>query len=178
MDFHQIDYLKTGNQRQKDAYRVIQKLNIMDDLSEYNPLLCGTIPINLDIKGSDLDMIMEVSDFNRFESKVAGLYSHLENFKQKRTFIRNRPVIKANFFFEGFEFELFGQSQTVEKQYAYLHMIIEHALINENPTLRDEVIALKKKGYKTEPAFCHLLGLEGDPYDRLIEYGKEKKIIS
>ncbi|WP_429663416.1 DUF4269 domain-containing protein [Bacillus gobiensis] len=32
--------------------------------------MCGTLPIGIDIEGSDLDIIMEVNDFNRFENRV------------------------------------------------------------------------------------------------------------
>ncbi len=42
-------------------------------------------------------------------------------------------------------------------------------LIISNPEMkskafRQEIIALKKQGYKTEPAFAMALGLKGDPY--------------
>jgi len=52
-------------------------------------------------------------------------------------------------------------------------MVIEHLIMEQFPNIRREVIHLKKQGYKTEPAFCKILGLDGDPYDSLIEYGKK-----
>jgi hypothetical protein len=85
---------------------VIKNLGIMEALSDYHPILCGTLPIGIDIEGSDLDIIMDVSDFNRFENRVNILFGEREDFKLKRVMIRNIPVIKANFQFQGFEFEL------------------------------------------------------------------------
>ncbi|RAL22572.1 DUF4269 domain-containing protein [Thermoflavimicrobium daqui] len=175
--FNTIDYLQFGNEKQKLAYKAIRNLGIMDNLSEYNPTLCGTFPIGIDIVGSDLDMIMEVDDFHQFEEKVETLYGDKKDFKLKRLLIREVPVVKANFIFDGFEFELFGQSQPVKEQYAYLHMIIEYALMKQFPSLREEVIKLKKQGLKTEPAFCRVLGLEGDPYEKLLEFGEYMGII-
>jgi hypothetical protein len=175
--FTRIEYLKSGNEKQRNAYKAINELGIMEDLHEYQPVLCGTIPIGIDVKGSDLDIIMEVTDFERFEKTAASLYSGLENFNIKKRTIRNVPVIKANFLFQGFEFELFGQPVPVHKQYAYLHMVIEHALLEQYPHIKDEIIRFKQEGYKTEPAFCKVFGLEGDPYERLIEFGKEKGIV-
>ncbi|ALC83646.1 alpha/beta hydrolase [Bacillus gobiensis] len=140
-------------------------------------MLCGTLPIGIDIEGSDLDIIMEVNDFNRFENRVITLFGDRENFKLKRVVIRNIPVIKANFLLEGFEFELFGQPQPSNRQYAYLHMIIENAIMEKCPSIREKVINLKKQGFKTEPAFCTVLRLDGDPYEKLIEYGKANGMI-
>eukprot|EP01132_Coremiostelium_polycephalum_P010801 gene10801-13222_t len=70
--FKQIEYLNEENatSKQKQAYNVINELGIMKDLSEYTPTLCGTIPISIDIEGSDLDIIMEVHDFNTFNQKI------------------------------------------------------------------------------------------------------------
>ncbi len=150
----------------------------MEELSLYTPVLCGTLPIEIDIDGSDLDIIMEVHDFTSFKKQVENKYGHFETFRIKEVTIRNIPVIKANFTYENFEFELFGQPQAVIEQNAYLHMIIEDQILKNLPTLRKQVIRLKQQGWKTEPAFCKLLGLnESDPYLSLIEYGKAKSLI-
>lgn len=87
------------------------------------------------------------------------------------------PTVKANFLFNGFEIELFGQPQSTTRQYAYLHMVIEAQLMHQNPGIKEKVISLKKQGYKTEPAFCKVLGLEGDPYRRLLDFGMKHGII-
>ncbi|MFA1819779.1 DUF4269 domain-containing protein [Virgibacillus oceani] len=174
---HPINYFKTENEKQKRAYKVIQSLHLMNDLKEFTPILCGTIPLGIDVDSSDLDIIMEVNDFPRFEQKIRKLHSKHDNFKIKHTNIRGQKVIKANFFDRGFEFELFGQSQPVFEQHAYLHMIIEQSLLEKIPYLKEKVIKLKKRGYKTEPAFCEVLGISGDPYDNLIIYGKNNGMI-
>ena len=175
--FETIDYLQFGSKIQKQAYEAITSLSIMENLSEFNPILCGTLPIGIDIEGSDLDIIMEVYNFNKFEQKIKSLFYNKEKFILRNTMINNTPTVIANFFFDGFEFELFGQSLPITQQYAFLHMVIENYLITNNPTIRDEVILLKKHGMKTEPAFCKVLGLEGNPYEVLIDFGKHKGII-
>jgi hypothetical protein len=175
--FQTIEYLKTGNDKQKKAYNAIQYLNIMNDLHEFTPILCGTIPLRVDTENSDLDIIMEVNNFAGFEERIRGLYNKQKNFQIKHTKIRGRKVVKANFFYQNFEFELFGQAQPIHKQYAYLHMMIEHALLKENPDLKEKVIQLKKQGYKTEPAFCEALEISGDSYENLIIYGRNRGIV-
>ncbi|MNO76159.1 hypothetical protein D3C76_672280 [compost metagenome] len=37
---------------------------------------------------------------------------------------------------------------------------------------RERIILLKTSGWKTEPAFAKALGLEGDPYEALLELEK------
>lgn len=175
--FEKIDYLQLGNEKQIRAYKAISNLGIMDNLSEYNPTLCGTFPLGIDIVGSDLDIIMDVVDFLPYEKMVETLYGDKENFIIKRLLIREDSVVKTNFIFGGFEFELFAQPQPVKEQYAYLHMVIENFLLEQFPYIRAEVTQLKKEGFKTEPAFCEVLGLEGDPYDSLLNYGRRMGII-
>lgn len=178
MMFNNINYLKKGNEKQKRAYEAIEVLGVMEQLSEYDPTLCGTLPIEIDIADSDLDIIMEVHDLQQFEKAITELYHDKENFQIKRRIMRGIPVVKANFLFFGFEFELFGQPQPVEKQNAYLHMIIEHALIMESPHVKADVITLKQQGFKTEAAFCKVLGLDlEDPYESLLTYGKKRGFI-
>ncbi|WP_406945989.1 DUF4269 domain-containing protein [Halobacillus sp. SY10] len=175
--FDLFEGMKRGNKRQRDAYTTIKELCIFDELSIYNPMLCGTIPIGIDLDNSDLDIVMDVKDLRLFEKKLDALYGDKPGFTMKRTIIRGREVVKANFLSNNFELELFGQDQSTYFQNAYLHMIIEHELLKDNPTLKGKVIDLKKQGYKTEPAFCKLLGIAGDPYEGLVQYGIKERII-
>ncbi|WP_202080956.1 DUF4269 domain-containing protein [Caldalkalibacillus salinus] len=177
--FTPINSLRRGNPTQRDAYKVLESLGVMHDFATYNPILCGTIPIGINVDTSDLDIIMEVPkhQFQVFEEKLLEYYADKEDFTIKRTTIRGQSVIKANFCYHGFDFELFGQPQPVQQQYAYLHMVIEHHILKEAPELKSQIINLKKQGLKTEPAFCQVLGLRGDPYERLIEYGRQRGMI-
>jgi hypothetical protein len=169
--------MKTGNIKQQEAYSAIMDLCVFDELHAYNPVLCGTLPIGIDIKGSDLDIIMEVQELDFFAEQLQTLYADKENFSLKRTTIRGKEVVKANFIFRNFEFELFGQAQPVHKQFAYLHMMIEYELLKRKPGLKEKVIYLKNQGYKTEPAFCKLLNIGGDPYEGLILFGVKEGIV-
>nr|WP_228547503.1 DUF4269 domain-containing protein [Filobacillus milosensis] len=172
-----INYLKNGSATQKQAYKAIIELNIMNDLSGYNPVLCGTIPLNINTSTSDLDIILEVHDFNSFEIEVQSLYSDYKSYSMKNYEVRGTPTYKVNFVCKGFEFELFAQPVPVHNQHAYQHMIIEENIIKQNPRVKGEVLRLKEQGVKTEPAFCKVLGLKGDPYQGLIEYGKKNNMI-
>ncbi|MFC0190174.1 DUF4269 domain-containing protein [Fictibacillus aquaticus] len=175
--FLSIDYLEVGNKKQREVFDLLKRTGMMNRLSKYTPVLCGTIPIGIDIEGSDLDIILFVEELDFFEEEVKRLFVDREGFRIKRLNVRNVRVIKANFFAGGYEFELFGQPRPVTEQYAYLHMVIEHVLMKRIPGLKENVIKLKKSGVKTEPAFCQLLGIEGDPYEQLILYGKNNDII-
>ncbi len=49
-------------------------------------------------------------------------------------------------------------------------MLIEYKLLLEKgEEFRKEIISLKKQGYKTEPAFAKLLGVEGNAYEGLLK---------
>ncbi|GAA0452242.1 DUF4269 domain-containing protein [Alkalibacillus silvisoli] len=175
--FDSLIALKNGTKKQRQAFHAIQELNLLNDFTQYNPVVCGTIPLQIDIDSSDLDVILNVHDFDYFERKALNLYRDLSEFRIKRTMIKNQPVIKINFHYHEFEFELFGQNQPTHNQHAYLHMIIQAAILNERPKLKDEVIILKQQGYKTEPAFCSVLNIEGDSYIGLLRYGREQGYI-
>lgn len=170
--------MKYGNVRQRRAYHAIDELNIMNDFHAFHPIVCGTIPITLDTENSDLDIIMEVHLLKEFEEKLWFLYGNLDHFQLKRTFIRGMEVRKAKFVFRDFLFEIFGQSKPTYLQNAYLHMVIEHKLMEEDDSIKKRVMKLKQQGYKTEPAFCKVLGIKGDPYEGLIRYGLQRELIT
>lgn len=174
--FTSITYLQSGNDKQQKVYEVMNKLNIMADLALYSPVLCGTIPIRIDTLHSDLDIVMEVHDYDVFEQEIRSLYGSYEGFKIKKKKIKGTESIKVNFKFEGFEFELFAQPKPVRNQNAYRHMIVEHMLLMQHPHIREEIIRLKEQGLKTEPAFAQVLNIDGDPYKELILLGQEMRL--
>lgn len=171
--FDSLEALTSGSKRQQKAYDAIQQLNVLQDLAAYHPVLCGTLPLGIDVEHSDLDIILEVHDYQGFTMKILSLYQDKKDFRWKETEIRGERVTKANFHFCGFAFELFGQAVPTDKQNAYRHMVIEHKLLEQYPEIKEQVIQLKQQGMKTEPAFCQVLGIQGnDPYEDLLVYGK------
>ena len=177
--FRTLGYLKAGTPRQRAVYQAIATLDVMNRWSAYSPTLCGTIPIGIDVDTSDIDIVMHInrSNFTEVEAEMTRLYGHYDDFRVKRFEVRGEPTIKANFIYKGYEFELFGQPKCVTKQNAYLHMLIEATLLKQKPLLRRQIIRLKNLGLKTEPAFCMMLGLEGDAYEQLLKYGRDHQII-
>ncbi|MRX78845.1 DUF4269 domain-containing protein, partial [Pedobacter petrophilus] len=57
MKFDDIKYLQFGNTRQQQAYAALMNNKILSKLIKFNPILVGTIPINIHLENSDLDII-------------------------------------------------------------------------------------------------------------------------
>lgn len=172
LDFTRIDYLKSGNERQKRAYEVLAKHQIFEKLKEYSPILAGTIPIEIDIEGSDLDIIFEVD--LRFEEDFLDdlMFSRFipHDVDVEHCIINGEKCITLNFMLEEFPIEIFAQNKPTIEQNAYLHMIAEYKILQEKgEKFKQKIIELKKEGIKTEPAFGILLGLE-NPYEDLLKY--------
>lgn len=165
-----IDYLQYGTNRQQKAYRLLSK-HILKPLEAFSPILAGTIPLNIDIASSDLDILCCWNNKVVFSNVVVDAFSACKDFSIKEILIQGQETIIANFSIDGFEVEIFGQEIPVVQQNGYRHMIIEHAVLEcEDEAFRKEIIRLKEAGYKTEPAFAKLLGLPGDPYQALLDY--------
>ncbi|WP_415326157.1 DUF4269 domain-containing protein [Chryseobacterium sp. MMS23-Vi53] len=171
IDFTTIDYLKNGNDKQKRAYEILSKYLIFEKLKDYSPILAGTIPIEIDIEGSDLDIICEVD--LKFEEDFLDdlMFSKFipNDTDIEYPLIDGQKCITLNFILEGFPIEIFGQNKPTTEQNAYRHMIAEHKILQKKgENFKQKIIELKKKGIKTEPAFGMLLGLE-NPYEDLLK---------
>ncbi|KFE97489.1 hypothetical protein IX39_19600 [Chryseobacterium formosense] len=169
IDFTKLDYLKIGNERQRIIYEVLTKYKIFDILKNYSPILAGTIPIEIDIEESDLDIICEVKDKVEFEKFLIQAFKdfdlNIEIFK-----INNEKSLVCNFKLEEFSIEIFGQNKPTTQQNAYLHMIAEYKILQEKgEKFKQKIIDLKKQGMKTEQAFGMLLHLE-NPYEDLLKF--------
>jgi len=169
MDFLSIEYLKEGNERQKLAYQTLVTHQILEKLAVYHPILTGTIPINIDIENSDLDIICYWKEKREFVERLTNSFSSETAFNLRIG--KSDDSLICNFKLDNFEIEIFGQNIPTEQQNAYLHMLIEHQILQEKgESFRLKVIELKLNGYKTEPAFAKLLNLTGDPYSGLLKY--------
>ncbi|WP_312077152.1 DUF4269 domain-containing protein [Chryseobacterium sp.] len=168
IDFTKLDYLKAGNDRQKRAYEVLTKYEVFEKLSSYSPILAGTIPIEIDVEGSDLDIICEVNDKIKFKEFLNQNFSEF-NLKTELISINNQEYFICNFDLEEFPIEIFAQNKPTTQQNAYLHMIAEYRILQEKgDEFKQRIIDLKKQGIKTEPAFGQLLNLE-NPYEDLLK---------
>ncbi len=169
-NFKNIEYLKQGNPKQQKAYKALNELGVFEKLKNFNPLLTGTIPIEIDLPESDLDIICECSNHEKFSELLRSLFGENNGFNIKTHQRFGLKSTVCQFWFNDFEIEIFGQNRATEKQNAYRHMLIEHRILQEKGTeFKAEIIALKAKGLKTEPAFAKLLKLEGNPYEELLK---------
>ncbi len=172
--YHDIAYLLDGDEKQKEVYAVLQQSRILKFLYAFDPVLAGTYPIGIYLPESDIDIICQYNKPEHFISVLKNAFSGLEGFHIKTKSIREIESIIARFRFAGFKFEVFGQPIPVKEQYAYRHMLIEDNILSaQGAYFRIEVLTLKEKGLSTEEAFAFLLGIEGDPYDGLLEYSIE-----
>ena len=74
LDFKNIEYLKFGNVKQRDAYTELKRLKIFENLKNYHPILAGSIPIEIDLPESDLDIICECNNHQDFSEVLTKLF--------------------------------------------------------------------------------------------------------
>lgn len=170
MNFDNIEYLQNGTEKQRQAYSILTNNQVLSKLKKFDPILVGTIPINIAIENSDLDIICSFSDKQEFQKSITANFSNEKSFTIRENPTLETLAIVANFFLDGFEIEIFGQTVPTRHQFAYRHLIVEHNLLNKyGEAFRQQIIEFKREGYKTEPAFAKALDLAGDPYVELLK---------
>jgi hypothetical protein len=170
IDFDKIDYLENGTERQRQAFQLLSENQVLGNLAAFEPILVGTIPINIDIASSDLDIICYWENKLWFQAELLRHFGAAQGFMMREVLIDGQETVIANFRLGAFDLEVFGQNIPVKMQNAYRHLIVEYKILqSKGEPFRLEVIALKQQGYKTEPAFGRLLGLE-NPYEQLLDY--------
>src|SRR5688572_8259286 len=80
-DWSDLSYLAAGTPRQRAAYAAIHDLRVPSILAPYAPVLAGTIPLGLDVGGSDLDIICEAPDLSAFRRTVISAFCDHEGFR-------------------------------------------------------------------------------------------------
>lgn len=170
--FDDLSYLSGGTDRQRQAYRTLTDSGLMRKLGRFDPILVGTIPIGIDIESSDLDIICCFEDSSEFRKTLRDLFGSEQGFRASAQQAQGSLCVTANFVLDAFAIEVFGQAVPTRQQNAYRHMMVEYQLLaRHGEAFRQRIIALKRQGYKTEPAFAKALGLSGDPYLALLQLG-------
>jgi len=166
-----MTHLASGNERQRSAARALKQSGLMELLAAYHPYPAGTVPIDIDVPGSDIDLLCEAEDLKRFRAVVHQALGDMEGFQctpvTRETGVP--PYVVCSVSTGGWPVEIFAQSMPVRQQNAYRHMLVEWALLTHwGREGHKEIRRLKNKGMKTEPAFAYALGLSGDPYAELL----------
>lgn len=158
-------HLNRGSDRQRDAYQAMIELDIFSVLGDYDPVLAGTLPLGIETPESDLDILCEAEDLDRFEALVEAAYGYLDDFRQQRDIADGLASSISSFQYRRFPVEIFAQARPVDQQRAYRHMVAEGRLLREGgEEAAGAIRQLKLDGLKTEPAFGEYFCLDGDPY--------------
>ncbi|HZQ37565.1 MAG TPA: DUF4269 domain-containing protein [Dehalococcoidia bacterium] len=163
--FLTLDYLGQGTLRQRAAAAALAKLGVFERLAPFGPLLAGTIPLDVDLPGSDLDVLCEAHDPDAFVAAARAGFGQCDGFSHHRAEHQGLPAAIVRFQAEGFAVELFGQPLPAAQQQAFLHLVAEARLLAAGGSDdREAIRALKLEGLNTEPAFGERFMLTGDPY--------------
>jgi hypothetical protein len=171
-DFTTLRYLQDGTRRQQRAHAILTALDLWPVLADFNLVLAGTIPLDIDIAGSDLDVLCEVptTEAQRFTELLQKHYGHRAGFRLTQSVINNEACVVVSFRYRRQEVEIFGQAVPTARQNGFRHLLVEAAVLAAGgEQWRRAVRRLKQQGLKTEPAFANLLRLSGDPYVALLE---------
>lgn len=167
-DWLTIDYLIKGSFIQQKTYEILKELNLFHDLKEFDPILIGTIPIGLYIKGSDIDIACNMKDKEIFKERVNSLFSNFSSF----IVYNHKDKYMAAFSYKNLPIEIYAESCNTIMQNGFRHMMIEYRILQlTDKKFRENILELKRKGVKTEPAFGELLSMS-QPYEDLLTLEK------
>ncbi len=146
----------------------LERLALMRRLAAYDPHVAGTPPLGLALPSSDIDVLCHASDATRFVEDVSAAFGAEEEFRVGRWSGGERAII-ATFSAHGWPIEIFGHPTPVAEQAGWRHFLVERRLLAlGGKAFHAAVMAERKRGLKTEPAFAAALKLGGDPYTALL----------
>lgn len=166
-----IDFvqLKLGNSLQRKIFQVLSDDKILDKISLYDPLLVGSIPLELDTKESDVDLICCFTDQNSYMEYMDSSFSTFQGYKMETYDQYGEKTVTVSFLSSGISFEIFAQQIPGRQQMAYrLLLIKKHLLDTHGPKFKTEILKMQQLGMKSEEAICKLLDLKGNPYLALL----------
>lgn len=164
-------FLAKGTKRQLAAFHALETLDIFSVLKDFSPVVAGSVPLDVDLPGSDLDIICFSENLEAFADTVTRRFGGFENFDLKHTVKYGLPTVIARFSGPNdFPIEIFAQGQSVFRQAAVIHLLVEARLLAfAAQGARERIRQLKGAGRSTEEAFADCFALPGEPYEELLK---------
>lgn len=161
--------LKEGSDRQREAYEILVATDIFQILKPFDPAHVGTLANDIDVSGSDIDIICSTDDLDTLASLLTESFSSYSPLSvdisakgETRRLIAQIPT--------RIPIEVYAESTPVNEQLAYRHYLVACRVLDLfGETAHEEIRRLKAEGLKTEPAFAEYLGLSGDPYQAMLK---------
>ena len=151
-------------ERNKRVYEAVVESLVLEKFKDHEPLIVGTFPLGLEQKNSDIDILLSSNNFPELKEKIEDQFSEYENFSIE---IKN-DFLLSRFSLNQIPFEIYCSSISSSSQRAFRHFQVEERLLKLGGNwFREKVLALRREGLKTEPAFAQALNLLGDPYEAL-----------
>ena len=149
--------------------QAIEESGVLVVLAAFDPHVAGTPPLGIATPTSDIDILCACDDDgSAFTDAVVAAFAAAPGFTiaQWRT---GRRAIVARFHCCAWEIEIFAEATPVGQQAGWRHFLVERRLLQlAGEPLREAIVAAKRSGRKTEPAFAAALQLAGDPYEALL----------
>ena len=132
------------------------------------PALVGSLPLDLALDSSDIDIVVYATDLKSFGSVLKIEFGDLEYFRSSRGIVLGIPTLMTEFAFSGETYEIFSQATLVPRQNAVIHLLVEERLLNLGGSeFRTQIMNERELGAITEIASGNVLGL-ADPYRELL----------
>lgn len=147
--------------------------SVLDRLAAFDPHVAGTPPLGLDMPDSDIDVLCHARDLAGFADAVIDAFCTMPDFAIHQWMRNGQPVI-ARFTVGGWPVEIFGSTEPVAGQPGWRHFVVERRLLAiGGMVFRQSILAARRAGAKTEPAFAAVLALAGDPYAALLDLARQ-----
>ncbi len=164
--------LKDGSPVQREAHAILLKSEIFSILEAFDPAHVGTIGNDIDIPGSDIDIICSAPEFSEVRNALAPKFTSIEGYTDYDSTVRGNEVFVAKIPTSP-PIEIYCERQPTTEQLGYRHYLLGCRVLKlAGPAGHTLLRSLKRKGIKTEPAFATILGLTGDPYLSFLEVEK------
>lgn len=151
----------------------LDRTGLLERLAEHDPRIVGTLPLEIDVPGSDIDIVCHAEDPGAIAPLIWPVIEQCAEAACYQWQGADRALV-CRFFAYGWPFEIFASTVPTGDQPGWRHFDIERRLLAlGGDAFRAAIRAARARGLKTEPAFAEALGLAGDPYAALLALGAE-----
>lgn len=173
--FHHLPLSSVINIENKaELYEWLRKSQFLENLSVWQPIISGSLPLGLSLPSSDLDILLYSANIDQASVDISKALAHITDLVWHPAY----PSHGGNGLLGKVEeaplpIEIFLCDTPVLQQNSHRHLLTEYLyLVREGEQLRNKVLRLKSDGKNTEEAFALALGLTGHTLDAMLKWPK------